>query len=30
MNASGALLVVAGMWLLSQLIGGGLLTRIGV
>jgi hypothetical protein len=29
-NASGALLIVAGVWLLAQLIGGSLLTRIGV
>lgn len=30
MNASGALLVIAGVWLLAQVIGGDLLARIGV
>lgn len=30
MNASGAVLMLAGVWLLAQLIGGGLLTRLGV
>lgn len=30
MNAAGIVLIVAGVWLLAQLIGGGLLERIGV
>lgn len=30
MSPAGALLILAGVWLLAQVIGGGLLDRIGV
>lgn len=30
MNAGGVLLILAGVWLLAQVLKGGLLDRIGV
>lgn len=30
MNAGGVVLIIAGVWLLAQVIGGGLLDRIGI
>lgn len=30
MSAAGILLMIAGIWILSQVLGGGLLDRLGV
>lgn len=30
MNAAGAVLILAGIWVLTQVLAGGALTRLGV
>lgn len=30
MNASGLLLIIGGIWVLAQVLAGGLLTRLGL
>jgi hypothetical protein len=30
MNAAGIVLIIAGVWLLTQVLAGGALTRLGV